>query len=645
MSANSWYTVTPATESADYTKGLGTLTYTNGGDVDLMYNALKVEAKESNDPVEFKFQHLLSKVKISFVNNVDPYVKLKITGLSFSFPKKGTINLCQQSSNTNTIGEGESGNAKPTYSWDVEDDNSDDWTQVSGINLSQSIDVNSNTLTTEDFFLLPCETSYNINFTVDVVMDGVQYDNGDYKNLRTASLQATVSNVSLEMGSAYNFVATITPGVITGTEALSFEIQHIPDWNGIKDGETTVQVFTDVEKLKIAAKLGGQVTLGGNATISSTIDVASDLTINLNGKTITYDMDDANNVENTGEINCLFNVIGGATLTITSTNELGKHVDGSSIISLENTAIGVANESGKIEIKGGSHQSITSNIYIIDTQTGGEIQVSAGSFYNWDPSAVNSATEKNYLADLKHTNNEYYSITTKIDELKGGTWYNIQKRFNVSTNSDLTLGTGDPDVDYITINNNLNLDTQKQFTDRGDITIDMSDLTKNNIAFTGYGFVSTGETHLTIKNAYLKTYLAATGNSKLTLENCTIDISGLTVKGGRYCVYATGSIRTEVTLINCKLIINEKGSNASGTISNILQAYSYGSSNNVVINIINCEYGGYQKNLAGKPFYGSEQVIITSGTFKFKPSDFGAIIAEGSTETESGNSWIVSVTQ
>ena len=504
----------------------------------------------------------------------------------------------------------------------------------------RTIDVNSNILTTEDFFLLPCETSYNINFTVDVVMDGVQYDNGDYKNLRSTSLQATVSNVSLEMGSAYNFVATITPGVITGTEALSFEIQHIPDWNGKTVDGNTVQVFTDLDKLKIAAKLGGEITLERTTNIPCTIDVASDLIINLNGNTINH-----------STTNTLFNVIGSGTLKINGNNNDASAINSTGCIADANDA------NTKVTINGGIHTTTAATIYrgtygdiiirkgsfaacgTYDSTFGensSRIFINGGRFHEWNPSGnvaleddneniiINNGNKINYLNTLSYVN-EMFKISYK------DSWYTVKRETPVIVDN-ISNAINDEYVEKLIISNNTIENKAQKYTIKHDMEIVGEN--SNTIIIGGghtnneYAFRVQGGSNVKIKNLNIIGGGIEVSTGTLEVEDCNIYTKY--ASSGRAAIMAWGGY---ATIKNSNITIGYEGS---------AKGHHYFSLQGGTIEFIVTENNrgvcrGTNKTVI---YTGTSTLILKGGNFDQQPP--AASIAEGYKSAKSGSYWIVS---
>ena len=209
------------------------LTFTNvDGNEDLIYAESNVVAKESgkNLPVAFQFRHLLSKVKFTFENKMgNDYINVRITDIKVKSPGTASIDL----------------KADPKV-----------WTPQSGQTVTLnfgSLDIIANDQEhTEDYFVIPSERDYEIQFDIELVKDCV---NGT-EVLYTATKTATVPGNSLEMGIAYNFSTAITPDMF---DRVPYSATDGDGWNDA----------TEMSK-------------------TPSFEVSRDLVINLNGETSSH---------------------------------------------------------------------------------------------------------------------------------------------------------------------------------------------------------------------------------------------------------------------------------------------------------------------------------------------------------------------
>ena len=209
------------------------LTFTNvDGNEDLIYAENHVVAKESgkNLPVAFQFQHLLSKVRFTFENKMgNDYINVRISDIRMKSARTASIDL----------------KADPKV-----------WIPQSGQTASFSfgaLEITAdNQSGTEDYFVIPSADAYDIEFDIELVMDGV---NGT-EVLYTATKTAIVPGNSLEMGIAYNFSTAITPDMF---DRVPYSATDGDGWNDA----------TEMSK-------------------TPSFEVSRDLVINLNGETSSH---------------------------------------------------------------------------------------------------------------------------------------------------------------------------------------------------------------------------------------------------------------------------------------------------------------------------------------------------------------------
>ena len=194
----------------------GVLTFNNkdaAANQDLLYayqtRTTGAEIKTAPEAVALTFDHLLSRVKFSFVNGFadGQNITLKVTDVNVeNVITKGSIAL--------TAGEGE-------------------WTVAEGVEpfnhaFGNAGDVLAATAkgTTEHFYFIPAETAYKVNFDVTIYQAGVELD--------TYARNATVT-VALERGKSYELTATLNASNVSddGNNSLypiEFEVNKVNEW-------------------------------------------------------------------------------------------------------------------------------------------------------------------------------------------------------------------------------------------------------------------------------------------------------------------------------------------------------------------------------------------------------------------------------
>ena len=213
------------TEAAN-TYGAGIVDFLNvDGSEDLLYAATSVESKlNDNAPVKFLFNHLLSKIKFTFVNGfTTDNVTVKVNNVTMTAPASGSINLAVENW------------------WD----NNEDW-----VNLPENNDLtlafgDVETLTAvtnvnaadNERLTIPAsaEREYVVNF--DVVVYSGDVPTEFHKT-------ATIKDIAFEMGKAYNLKATINHETLNLEEIVFDEIE-VKEWEYVDDYEFG---FTDREE-------------------------------------------------------------------------------------------------------------------------------------------------------------------------------------------------------------------------------------------------------------------------------------------------------------------------------------------------------------------------------------------------------------
>ena len=233
--------------TVDYTNantyGLGTINFINeNGGEDLLYAAsgpyeTEKEITAQPDPVKFTFNHMLSKVKFTFVNGfTNENSVIKISNVTMTAPKSGSINVAQAdwwSTNQWELTKGQEnaltlnfGNAKGTK----------DLTLAA----TKSDECELERLT------IPADKTqkYKVKFYVQLYQGDVLAIEGE----RTAE----ITGVALEIGKAYNFAAELNASNLTDdvTEnplfPITFTVEEVKDWVDV-DNDDLQTVFTEKE--------------------------------------------------------------------------------------------------------------------------------------------------------------------------------------------------------------------------------------------------------------------------------------------------------------------------------------------------------------------------------------------------------------
>ena len=244
--------------------GLSNVEFTNDGTIDLLYAHENVSTvgKGLNDtyaPVALEFQHLLSKVKFTFLNGFGTdNTTVEIKNLTMTAPKSATINL------TAATKEWALGTESVALSFgDVE-------------RLSK--DNNNTAECATECLTIPAGDDYVYNVTFDVEVYVGTLTEPSY----TTTKEATISGYALEMGNAYNFTAEITPANL-GLAPIEFTAT-VQEW------ETTVNApVANGSKVSNEAELAAALAAGGEYALAGNIALTAPLTVPA-GKNVLLDL-------------------------------------------------------------------------------------------------------------------------------------------------------------------------------------------------------------------------------------------------------------------------------------------------------------------------------------------------------------------
>ena len=433
--------------------GLGTVTFDNAaaeGAEDLLYAATSVDALKAipESPVALTFSHLLSKVKFSFINGfTNELATIDVKNVQITnAPAVGTINLAVENW------------------WD-----NDDWTVSGSTTLNfgdvcEKLAINAKQECANECLTIPAAQDYTIEF--DVV-----YYQGSVAASKAHKV-VTLKGVEFEMGKAYNLSAVIDASNAAAEELkpIEFTVVEVKDWITA----TTPDAQIEDAEFRAAAQLGGVVTLNKDVVLSSTLALANDLVLDLNGHNITINNDSDELGVGDGIIvtEGTLTIKGEGTVTA-NTRAIWARGNGGAVINIEggnyvgatkgNTCeVIYASGNGIINIYGGTFEAETEdNVSFAAPQyavlnlhgngaTGCNITVYGGSFKNFNPADnISENPKKNFCAD------GYFAVAN-------GEWYNViegEGAVAVATAAELqdALNSGAPviclseDVDYGTV--------------------------------------------------------------------------------------------------------------------------------------------------------------------------------------------------
>ena len=392
--ANANWTYAPAV--ATQAKN-GTITFNNeaaGANQDLIFASAHRETAASlttaPDAVAFTFNHVLSRVKFTFKNGFakGQNIELKVTNVHITNAhKNGTLAV---------------ENGATAATWTPADANLNVDFGDAG---TEELAVNA-TGTTEHFYLIPAEATYNVTFDVELFQAGVSVD--------TYNRYANVA-VTLEKGKSYDFQATLNQDNTSDEGELypiEFTVADVEDWV-----ETTVEAeattVATADELAAAVAAGGDVRLTADITLTaSELNVAADKEVNveLNGKTLTVNSLDP--IKNNGKMTisngkveaaygentrrCIYNygemVIDGVEFVQTydqkgaAINNEGKLTINNATVNAVYYSVWCSGADSETVINGGTFTT-TNNVELRDTwayavlaQNGAKLTVNGGAF-------------------------------------------------------------------------------------------------------------------------------------------------------------------------------------------------------------------------------------------------------------------------
>lgn len=194
-----------------------TISFTNDAETDLLYSGVETvstaESLSSDDPgtVEFTLNHLLSRVKFTFVNNFTSEITISSVKITNAY-ETGTY---AESSWSSQDGELE-------VSFEADDESS-----------LEGISTDSGSGYTTGMFFIPAEDiKYSISFSVTYTLN-----NEEATTAHTATV--TLSNAA---GYSYNLVATLDESNIAEDELypIEFAVEEVSDWTDA--GDTDIEV-------------------------------------------------------------------------------------------------------------------------------------------------------------------------------------------------------------------------------------------------------------------------------------------------------------------------------------------------------------------------------------------------------------------
>ena len=269
----------------------GTISFDNAraaANQDLLFAYVKPAVTPSQitsapNAVAFNFNHMLSRVKFTFINNFaeGSNIELLVTNVHVTDAyKTGTIDVI----------DGEAADV-----WTPADKTYDiTFGNVGAAKLAE----NGGKASTEHFYLIPADATYEVTFDIALYQAGVLVD--------TYARSASVS-VNMLRGNSYELKASLTAQNTSDDGELypiEFTINSVEDWDEFEsvDATVTTTVATAAE-LAAAVAEGGSVQLTENLTLTGTelqVAAGKEVNVNLNGKTLTVNTLDP--IKNNGKM-------------------------------------------------------------------------------------------------------------------------------------------------------------------------------------------------------------------------------------------------------------------------------------------------------------------------------------------------------
>lgn len=438
--------VAGATEEEKFVKTVFNFKNVEGTE-DLLYAAAKevAPAMGASKTVMLTFDHLLSKVKFSFTNGfTNPNAYIDVKNVTMAVPATATATL-----------------TKDAYTWANQ---AGELTLEFGDACDKTA-INVKQEAANELLTIPAAQDYKIEFDVVYYQGSVPA----YKGHKVVTLK----NVAFEVGKAYNLAATLNASNITeeGVELqpIVFDVQVVNNWVEA----TTPDSQIEEAEFRAAAQLGGVVTLNKDVVLSSTLALANDLVLDLNGHNITINNDSDELGVGDGIIvtEGTLTIKGEGTVTA-NTRAIWARGNGGAVINIEGghyvgatkgytCEVIYASGNGVINIYGGTFEAETEdNVSFAAPQyavlnlhgngaTGCNITVYGGSFKNFNPADnISENPKKNFCAEgyVSVANGKWFDVifveqavvATTAEEFAAAITAN-DKQINIVLNNNLDV--------------------------------------------------------------------------------------------------------------------------------------------------------------------------------------------------------------
>ena len=308
-----------------------TIEFTNiDGSEDLLFERVVTGRVTENQPaVNLEFEHLLSKVKFTFVNGfLTDNASVKVEAVKMVAPNTGVYDIASES-------------------WTVAGSETYEFGDVAKLGMAEKAAAAEERLT------IPAAAEYTVTFKATLYM-------GEVPAIEDHTFTVAVKNVLLEKGKAYNFVAEVNPDSFK-LNAIEFDVVTVNEW-------VTAEQDAKVEEAELlaAAQLGGKVVLTRDLVLTKPVDVKGNLVVDLNGKTISIDRQGVETQD------YVFAVFEGANLTING--------EGFVKAGEANTSVAVWAYGGDVVLNGGYYTNAGEGCDLILADKGSVVTIYGGKY-------------------------------------------------------------------------------------------------------------------------------------------------------------------------------------------------------------------------------------------------------------------------
>lgn len=366
-----------------------TIEFTNvDGSEDLLFERVDVKDVVSEQPaVDLAFEHLLSKVKFTFVNGfLTDNAFVKVEAVKMVAPRTGVYDIMSNS-------------------WTVAGSETYEFGDVAKLGMAEKAAAAEERLT------IPAAADYTVTFVATLYM-------GEVPAIEDHTFTVDVKNVLLEKGKAYNFVAEVNPDSFE-LNAIEFNVVEVNEWVTAEDD---VNGHIAEAELLAAAQLGGKVVLTQDLNLTKPVVVEGNLVVDLNGKNITAPVfAEANGVVGEGDTDSyVFWVKNGGKLTINGAGAVAAQA--------AKYSMAVWAQGGEVVINGGDYTNAGEGSDLIYASAAGKVTIYGGNFKACEKQAGTDGTNEAYsVLNLKDNSNSSIVVY-------GGSFYKFNPANNKSEN-------------------------------------------------------------------------------------------------------------------------------------------------------------------------------------------------------------------